>query len=468
MHKLKGIFAICFLWFAAHTVAQPVIIKGTAPTYSGQEITAYSYKDLITYAPIQIGSCQVDDSSHFSIKLPNIKTSQYIYLNINNEKGAMYISPGNTYHVIFPAPDTTQYENPYTMHLVELTFLINDSDNINNLVIDFNNQFEGFYDHCYIYYLRKQAQPHLDSFYVAMQRRYANVTNPYFKGYLQYTIAEMSINIMEGTKKLGDEYLKNKPVLYHNYEYMKFFNDYFNDYVEQYALSKDGADIDGYVAKDDYQGVKEVLKINPLLASNDSLCELVLIKGLGEMYYGGHYAKSNIKSLLHSIAMQSKIEEDKIIANDMLNSFSNVTRGAESPDFALKDVDGIVHSILDFRGRYLYLSFFKSNSEACKSELMVISSLYKKYGKKMYFVCIAEDPNISNLKDFLEKNKSYNWTFLYDDGGKLLQTYNVKALPEFFLIDPRGRFYLSPADSPSHGIELTFDKLLERKKKNNR
>lgn len=468
MRKNNGISFILCLFLSLQTMAQPVIIKGSAPTYQGREIAAYSYKDLVTYTPIKIGSCQVDDSNHFYIQLPDIKSSQYIFLSINNQKGSMYVTPGRTYDVAFPPPDTTHYENPYTTHLIELSFLIKDPNDINNLVIDFNNEYEQFYNHCYIFYLRKQAEPHLDSFYVAMQHRYANISNPYFKGYVQYTIAEMDINILEGEKTLGKKYLEHQPVLYHNYEYMKFFNDYFDDYVEQYALTKEGVDIDGYVAKGDYQGIKEVLKINPLLAGNDSLCELVLIKGLGEMYYSGQYNKNNIKSLLHTIATQSKIEEDKIIANNMLNSFSSVMGGAEAPDFALKDINGSVTSILDFRGRYLYLCFFKSTSEACQSELMVISSLYKKYGKKMYFVCVSEDAKIDVMKDFLTKNKTYNWTFLYDEGGRLLQKYNTKALPEFFLIDPRGRFYLSPADSPSHGIELTFDKILEHKKRHNR
>lgn len=467
-NKLKRFFGFLGLFAALYSSAQTVVIKGQALYYKGEEIAAYSYKDLITYTPVKIGSCQVNDSGLFSITLPGIKTSQYLYLNINNLNGSVYISPGHTYHVIFPPPDTTHYQNPYTTHSIELSFLIKDSDNINNLIIDFNNQFDDFWEHCYLFFLKKEAPPHLDSFYVAMQHRYDSIHNPYFKGYIQYTVAEIGINILEGPKTLGNKYLLNKPILYHNYEYMNFFNDYFNNYVEQYALTKEGKDINGYVNNGDYKGIKDVLKINPLLASNDSLCELVLLKGLYEMYYSGTYKKGNIKIVLHQIATQSHIEEDRIIASDILQSFSKVVSGAESPDFALADTNGVVHSILDFRGRYLYLCFFKSSSEASQSELMVITSLYKKYGKKIYFVCISEDPKLSDLKDFLRQNKAFTWPFLYDDNGKILQKYNVKSLPEFFMIDPKGRFYLSPADSPSHGIELTFNKLLERKKSRER
>jgi len=467
MQKFKKSLLFFSVLFSVVAGAQPVIIAGTASSYKGQEIVANSFKDLITYTPLKVGACIVDDSGRFSIQLADIKTSQYLYVSIGNQQGSIYVSPGNTYHVIFPEQDSTQYENPYTTHSIDLTFIVNDSDNINNLIIDFNDQFDEFWKQDYVYFVKKEGPHYLDSFYVSMQHHYANIKNSYFKAYIEYNLAEIGINIMEGTKTLGEKYLKNKPVLYHNYEYMKFFNDYFNGYLEQLALTTRGADISNYINGGNYQDLLDVLKINPLLKTNDSLCSLVLLKGLYDLYYGESYYQKSIKALLTSIASQSNIEENKIIANDMLHSFSEVSNGAGSPDFALKDSKGIVNSILDFRGKYLYLSFYKSNSDQCLSELSVVASLAKKYGKKINFVSISEDKNINEMQHFLEQNKIFTWPFLYDDGGKILEKYDVKSLPEFFLINPQGKFFLSPADAPSHGIELIFDKLLERKKPNN-
>lgn len=448
-------------------MAQPVVIKGLAPSYEGKEISTYSYKDLITYTPVKIGSSQVNDSGRFSITIDGIKTTEYLYLSIGNEEGSIYVSPGSTYHVIFPAPDTTHYQNPFTTHVIDLTFIVRDSDNINNLIIDFNQQFDTMWNRCYIFFLQKRGPSHLDSFYVAMQHRFANVNNDYFKNYMRYNIAEIGINILEGPKVLGEKYMHGKPVLYHSYEYMKFFNDYFNDYVEQFSLTTKGEDINRYLQSADYSSMKEILKINPLLKANDSLCELVLLKGLYEMYYSGTYKKEEVKQMIGLVASNSKISESKIIANDMLNSFSTVIKGNNSPDFALKDTKGNISSILDYRGKYLYLCFFKSKSDQCLKELDVLSSLNKKYGKKVSFVCLSEDDKPTDLQAFLDQNKLFTWTFLYDEGGKVLDKYDVKSLPEFFLINPQGKFYLSPADSPSHGIELIFDKLFAEKKKNN-
>jgi peroxiredoxin len=468
MQKIRETLSVLFIFASAWAMAQPVLIKGLAPSYEGKEISAYSYKDLITYTPVKIGSSQVNDSGRFSISIDGIKTSQYLYLSINNEQGSIYVSPSSTYHVIFPPPDSTHYENPFTVHMVDMTFIEHDSDNINSMVIDFNEQFDKFWNQCYLYFIRKEGPHYLDSFYLAMQHRYASVNNAYFKNYMQYNIAEIGINILEGPKILGEKYIQNKPVLYHSYEYMKFFNDYFNDYVEQFSLTSKGEDINRYLQSANYNGMKEVLKINTLLRTNDSLCELVLLKGLYEMYYSGTFNKESVKQMIGLVSTNTKIEESKIIAGDMLNSFSAVISGNATPDFALKDVKGAMSSIIDFRGKYLYLCFFRSKSDQCLSELDVISSLYKRYGKKLNIVCISEDDKLGDLQIFLDQHKIFTWTFLYDEGGKVRDKYDVKTLPEFFLINPQGKFYLSPADSPSHGIELIFDKLFaEPKKKKN-
>jgi len=466
---LHSPFSILFFFLLLNSsllTAQPVTISGHADTYKGKNIAAYTYKDFITMTPQMIGSTKVNDTGYFSITLPNIKTTQYIYLNIENLKGSIYVTPGTTYKVIFPPPDSIHYQNPFITHDVDLVFQALGAKDVNSMVIDYNEQWDLFWRKYYTYFVRKEATAVLDSFHLTMNQRYVDVKNDYFWAYLNYTLAETEINILVGQKTLANKYLKGKPVLYHNYEYMKFFNDYFKDFLEQYALSResDGNEVNKFIGMRDYPNLMEVMKINPLLRSSDSLCELVLIKGLYEMYYSGDYTPENIKSILTTISLNSKIEESRTIARDMLETFSDVSTGAKAPEFTLKDITGEDNNIVDFRGKYLYIGFFKGSITECMSELEVISALRRQYGKKINFVCISEDDNIADLKKFLDDNKIFNWVFLYDDGHKVMNQYEVKILPEFFLIDPKGNFFRSPADAPSHGIQTTFDQVLAHSK----
>jgi peroxiredoxin len=247
---------------------------------------------------------------------------------------------------------------------------------------------------------------------------------------------------------------------------MKFFNDYFKDYLEQFAIerTKEGDEVNRFISNNDYPNLMEVLKINPLLRNSDSLCELVLLKGLYELYYSGDYNKDNIKTILHNLSLTTKIDEDKLIAQDMLNSFTEVASGGAAPEFTLKDMQGDLTSLIDFRGKYVYLCFFKSSISDCVSEMDVMSALRRQYGKKITFICVSEDDDIADLQHFMDENKIYTWTFLYDKDKSVSKLYDVKTLPEFFLINPKGHFFRSPADAPSHGIQDTFDQIVARKK----
>jgi peroxiredoxin len=454
---LKYVFTFYFIHFITfNLVAQPATLEGYAPAYISKTVYLSTYKDLITYTPLPVASVSVNDSGKFKFHIDSLKRCTYVNLTIDNYQGDLYIVPGNYYRAVFPAPDSNHYQNQYIQHKVNLELYIDDTTEVNNLIMDFNTQFDKFWAKNYQYFIKKQAPHYVDSFYNAMLKRYKYVNNPDFLGYMSYTIAEIENNILEGEKTLGEKYLKGKPILYNNYQYMQFFNDYFKDYMRNFTYTKEGSDINKFIAKPDYPDLMEVLKINHLLR-NDSLCELVLLKGLYEFYYSGGYDQENIKILLRIIAQSTKIREDKVIADDMLASFSSVIKGGDAPDFALKDSKGDVSSILDFRGKFLYLAFFKTTSSASVSQMEVLPALYKQYGKKINFVFISEDENYNVLADFLKANKNFTWTFLFDEKHKVMEQYDVKTLPQYFLINSNGKFFRSPADDPSHGIENTFD-----------
>lgn len=465
MRFFRIYIATCIIFLPLCLAAQSTIIKGYAPYYKGKTIYVSTYKDFITYTPLQLASAEVNDSGKFQFQFDSLIHSTYIYLGIDSYKGDMYLVPGNLYQVEFPAPDSTHYQNPFVEHSINLVFYITDTLELNSLIMDFNAQFDNFWVKNYQYFVKMQASHCVDSFYNAMCLRYKNIHNTDFTGYMTYTLAEISNNILEGQKALGEKYIKGKPILYNNYQYMQFFNDYFKDYMRNFTFTMEGGDINKFIAKSDYPDLMEVLKINHLLR-NDSLCELVALKGLYEFYYNGNYDKENIKILLRIIAGSTKIAEDKLIAEDMLASFSGIVQGGTAPDFALKDSKGDVNSILDFRGRFFYLCFFKTTSTASVSQMEVLPALYKQFEKKINFVFISEDENYSDLVNFLNTNKNFNWTFLWDENHKVMQEYDAKILPEYFLVNPQGKFFRSPADDPSHGIEKTFEDITKPVKEN--
>jgi len=76
--------------------------------------------------------------------------------------------------------------------------------------------------------------------------------------------------------------------------------------------------------------------------------------------------------------------------------------------------------------------------------------------KQLEIVTISADPKFNDMLYFAKENK-YNWVFL--DGSnqtEIFKTYNVKAYPSYFLIDPEGNLVLSPSISPAENFEKAF------------
>ena len=123
--------------------------------------------------------------------------------------------------------------------------------------------------------------------------------------------------------------------------------------------------------------LKQVMFLN-----NDSLRELVIIKGLYESYHARQFYADSIVSMLNQIHLSSNNQTHKKIAKNILNSFSKLIPGAKAPFFELPNVDGATQSLDEMRAyKYVYLSFFKIECTACLQQMKVISSLHKRFGR---------------------------------------------------------------------------------------
>lgn len=110
-----------------------------------------------------------------------------------------------------------------------------------------------------------------------------------------------------------------------------------------------------------------------------------------------------------------------------------------APIFVLKDSSGHTAKIADYRGKVVVVDFWASWCAGCKEEIAYFSGLEKKYGSKGLRVVglSMDDGGWKVLKPFLADTKVSYRILLSDD--PTAQKYGVKALPDTFLIDRKGR-----------------------------
>ncbi|MGZ4116091.1 MAG: TlpA family protein disulfide reductase [Bacteroidia bacterium] len=455
MNRFILIITLFIVSFLSH--AQNVTITGSAKSYEYKEIGAWINNDYISNTQKQLTYSSIDSLGNFKLEF-NTKEIQYITLKVEKSISSMYIEPNSNYEVIFLPPDSTTYQNPNLEHDVKLSIKLKSKTEINSLTMDYDKRFDDFLTVDYVAFLKRAPLPKIDSFKLAMKSFYSTVSNKYFDAYITYTIAALEEKTKMSQKKLYANYLDKKPILYNNPEYMNFFNDFYKQKVQDFSLSKDGSPLKFQINdRGSFEGAKEVLIRDPFL-KNDTIRELVLIKGLYESYYDGSFKRERIVAMLQQATNESKIAEHKRIAQNILNSFSKLKKGSPAPFFELPDKTGLTHSLDELRAKkYIYLMFYDENCSSCLQQMKIIPVLKKEYGERITFVSISTDKTNAGLKNFCTKNPKFDWLFLYDNSeGKLKNDYEIKSLPAYFLIDPDGKFIQVPAESPDEDIDRAF------------
>jgi hypothetical protein len=98
--------------------------------------------------------------------------------------------------------------------------------------------------------------------------------------------------------------------------------------------------------------------------------------------------------------------------------------------------------------------------------MKVIPALKKQYGNLIEFVSISTDKSDETLINFCKQNPKYDWLFLYDHTKEqLLNDYEIKSNPAYFLISPEGTFVQVPAESPEGDIDVVFYDITKSKPK---
>ena len=141
-----------------------------------------------------------------------------------------------------------------------------------------------------------------------------------------------------------------------------------------------------------------------------------------------------------------------------------LTQGLIAPDFKLPDQNGEMHSLLQYRGRYVLIYFYpKDDTPGCTTEACTIRDLYADFeSNNVKVLGISADTSASHKK-FSDK---YNlpFTLLADTEKSVIKAYGANKIPIginriSYLIAPDGTIAktypkVTPAD---HGAEILKD-----------
>lgn len=421
----------------------PVTITGKIDAYTGRPLKVVLYTDPVTF---------VEESHQFKIKGDwtfevnfDLIEPTIGYIQYGEERSPVYLEPDNQLHFTFHG------------QAFQKTLHFSGKGNVqNNYLLAQRKFFKG--ENEVLRKKMKDANPTEFSLYMSKQREARlSFLQKYIDSYemsfsfTNYAIAD--IDYWYGYNLLN--YPWEHP-LYHNQDAPMELDENYYDFLDRINVSQENAlpnqhytyFLDGYF---DYQAE---------LPQNEGMSDMELaerdLQGDVLNYY---------KCKLYSIACKRgkakangpAIKEfitacNNETYNDVLrvayNEAKGLTNGAPAPNFRLKDINGQLVSLDDFKGKTVYVDFWASWCSPCIMQMRNSRNWKASFkDKDVVFIYISLDKDPVAWERHVKNNRLKGIHLIADSGNvyqsKIARLYHVKRLPAVFLLDKNGNIHFN-------------------------
>lgn len=140
--------------------------------------------------------------------------------------------------------------------------------------------------------------------------------------------------------------------------------------------------------------------------------------------------------------------------------------GSPAPDFSISDIQDESISLLDYQGKVVLLNFWASWCRPCMRKMNQMKPIQNDLeAENIVFLNISLDRDPSEWKRSIEIN-DFQGIHLLAEGAmnsEVSSLYEVRALPQYFIIDKRGNFAEKPRTKTLDDLKLTLQYLNKRK-----
>jgi peroxiredoxin len=462
--KLKFLLPLLVL-FAQPAFAQNVIVKGTAPGAGGKIIKLTCSSDFLTNRELLLSENTIGSDGNFILTAP-IEHKNLISLSIDFHSATFFVEPGKTYEI---AIQPYQYDdvkelNPFSQSQnLQIRFNHLSQNDLNNILSEFDGIYNNFLVENFNALYRDHRKSLLDTLRNRVKERIGEPEDSYAKSYIEYKLANViQLTMAMNQAQIGTTYFTKRPVLYENVEYMDFFSSYFSKYMTATSRVLKKNDYHTLLAgKEPYVVLMKALSQDSVLKP-ENLRELVLLKGLWEIFNTTQDDRNHVLSVLSVIERKSTDGNNRLIAGNIIKTLTDLEPGYPAPLFQLRDLSRKRVSLDSLKGTIVVLNFWTTDCESCLGEMDKLPELSGKFKGKVRFISISTEYSFLNMLYFVSQKKDWNWTFLHvGDQVDILKAYDVRILPLFVVIDREGNIFRYNADGPGHGLENIIEQLIQ-------
>jgi len=458
MRKHTILFLLLIL--PVFTIAQKTIVSGSVTNGKGQVVRMLAFDDFISKKIIKLGESTVGNDGNFSMEF-ELKETVGAFLDINYQRAEIFLEPDASYSINISYDPANQLESYFDRQGLVYDFAQADEHELNHIIWQFNAMYNKFVMENFEHIVKLHDKARVADFRAEVDQTFADVDHPYFKDYMTYNMADVyQFARLKGKQALADDYFTDKPVLYNNVEYAFFFDEFFEKFLTSSPHIITISDL--IIAVNDSSSNQMILRaLNEVsYLKNEGFRELVLIHGLRSMYYNGTYKKPQLLSMIDDIKIGSHNPMHKRIAANLLKSLNYLAPGSPAPDLVLTNLGGHQFHLRDIKGKPILLTFFRSGQKGTKNSFENLAELYNHFRSGLEIISVSMDDDPEAFIP-LANSGNYHWTFAhFGNNPSVLDSYDIRNLPMYVLIDVEGNISVYPAPPPGDELERAVMKVI--------
>ncbi len=443
-----------------HILVLGAEIKFNAPQYAGDSFIFYTIPNFLTENQEIVGEGTVDADGNFTCSI-DINERMPVYSDFGGFQGWLIIDPDESLEIMLPPKqEERQTSNPYR-RLRSFHFGIKGStpENTNLLINNFNRQYNMQMSQNMQEIFHRRSLNKAEEVVELLKDQFPETDNKYFEKFKDYKYANTKYSaLIQDPELIINEYFIDKPIQYNLPEYSELFNKIFGTHLQYATQQVNGQRITIMLNSGSYEQLIDWLTLEQ--SFNIELAEAVIIKGIKPLFYSKRFNTVGLFTILQRITDSSKNETHQIAANRIFNELAQTQYGAIAPELALLDINGNYRNWDDFEGKYVYLCFTRTDNVKFNSHKELMKEFQNKYEDDLVLVIVIEDDEIEKNADKLS-SEGFEWTVLRGQTRReVYQSFNVRIMPTYFLVDPQGRMAGSQAPWPDENFEMQFANVL--------
>lgn len=130
-----------------------------------------------------------------------------------------------------------------------------------------------------------------------------------------------------------------------------------------------------------------------------------------------------------------------------------------APDFSLRDANGGLNSLAQYRGSLVLLNFWATWCGPCREEMPSMEQLSRNFGGQGLAVVAVNQRESAALVNRFMKTHALNFSTPLDTDGRVAASYRVYGIPITYLIDGGGQAIgrkSGPLDWSSPAVAMRF------------